>query len=83
MRVVRLCEELEEDNSQADVDYHDHQHQLLTRKPVPNMRVEDVEDWVCPVLLRFLDVSTDLVPPGRGQHRDLLTSHNLGPLFNG
>ena len=41
------------------------------------MRVEDVEDWVCPVLLRFLDVSTDLVPPGRGQHRDLLTSHNL------
>ena len=39
------------------------------------MRVEDIEDGVCPISLGFVKLPTNLFSTGGREHRDLLPDH--------
>ena len=44
----------------------------------PYVRVEDIEDGVCPVSLGFVKLAPDLLSASRRKHRDLLPAHHNG-----
>ena len=46
------------------------------------MRIEDIKDGVGPVPLGLLQLPPDLLPPGGGQHTDLLPGHGLAALLH-
>ena len=55
---------------------HHHPHQDDDDDDDPYVRVEDIEDGVCPVALGFVKLPTDFFSARRRKHRDLLPDDN-------
>ena len=55
---------------------HHHPHQDDDDDDDPYVRVEDIEDGVCPVALGFVKLPTDFFSARGRKHRDLLPDDN-------